>query len=111
MQTESAAQKVDAGATQDLAPWTGTVLAVGGVTACWIAAVLAATRFHPVGLLHDVALFVHLVSLAVGFGAVLVLEVYGASSLFGRRAAATPRHGHLWARLGSGSPERHQGGP
>ena len=77
------------------ASWLGTVLALGGVIACWIAAVTAGTLFHPVGLLHDIALFVHLMSLVVGFGTVLVLDVYGASCVLGtvlHRAASAPRH-------------------
>ncbi|MEU4215409.1 hypothetical protein [Actinoplanes sp. NPDC026623] len=66
-------------------PWRGTALALAGVVVCWTAAVAAGTMLHPVGLVHDIGLFVHLVSLVVGFGAVLVLEVYGASVVLGRR--------------------------
>jgi hypothetical protein len=90
-------------AAQRRAPWTGTVLALGGVIGCWAAAVIAGTLFHPVGLLHDIALFVHLMSLVVGFGAVLVLDVYGASCVLGtrvRRAASAPRHSARSERRG-----------
>src|SRR4051794_5011009 len=69
-------------------PWRGTALALAGVVVCWTAAVAAGTMLHPVGLVHDIGLFVHLVSLVVGFGAVLVLEVYGAGAVLGRRAPA-----------------------
>jgi len=78
-------------------PWQGTVLALGGVLACWVAAVTAGTLLHPGGLLHDIGLFVHLVSLVVGFGAVLVLDVYGASAILGLRVR---RHGVRRERRG-----------
>jgi hypothetical protein len=38
---------------------------------------------------HRGALFVHLMSLVVGFGAVVVLDVYGAGSMFGTRSPVT----------------------
>jgi hypothetical protein len=93
----------DAG--QRRAPWKGTVLALGAVIVCWIAAVTVGSLFHPVGLLHQVALFVHLTSLVVGFGAVLVLDFYGARCVLGtsirlRRAASAPRHGARRERPG-----------
>jgi hypothetical protein len=84
-------------------PWRGTVLALGGVITCWIAAVTTGTLLHPAGLLHHVGLFVHLMSLVVGFGAVIVLDVYGASTLLGlrgRRAASAPRHSARTKRRG-----------
>jgi hypothetical protein len=76
-------------------PWRGTVLALGGVIACWVGAVSIGTLLHPAGQVHTIGLFVHLMSLVVGFGAVIVLDVYGASALLGlrgRRAASAPRH-------------------
>jgi hypothetical protein len=69
---------------QRRAPWRGTVLALAAVMAGWAAAVTAGTLLHPVGLLHDIGLFVHLMSLVLGFGAVLVLDVYGAIALLGQ---------------------------
>ena len=78
-------------------PWRGTALALGGVIACWVAAVTAGTLLHPRGVLHDIGLFVHLVSVVVGFGAVLVLDVYGASAILGLRVR---RHGVRRERRG-----------
>lgn len=57
--------------------------AVAGV---WAVAVAAAAVFpldHP--QVSRVALFVHLVSMAIGFGAVIVIDVYGLLWLAGRR--------------------------
>jgi hypothetical protein len=59
---------------------------VAMVVAAWFAAVVAAAVFP----LDDpqvsrVALFIHLVSMAVGFGAVILIDVYGLLWLFGSR--------------------------
>jgi hypothetical protein len=57
-----------------------------GVAAAWGLAVLAAAVF-PVenAQVSRVALFVHLMSMAVGFGSVILLDVYGLLWLFGYR--------------------------
>jgi hypothetical protein len=53
----------------------------------WLVGMVAAVQVaHPV--VRAVALFVHLVSLALGFGAVLVTDAYGVLWLLGRRTAA-----------------------
>ncbi|HEV3365595.1 MAG TPA: hypothetical protein VG795_15915 [Acidimicrobiia bacterium] len=59
------------------------------VTGAWAVAVVAAATFP----LDDpqvtrVALFFHLVSMAVGFGAVVMIDVYGLLWLFGHRTLA-----------------------
>jgi hypothetical protein len=59
------------------------------VTGAWAVVVVAAAIFP----LDDpqvarVALFIHLVSMAVGFGAVIVIDVYGLLWLFGHRTLA-----------------------
>ncbi|MDQ1491447.1 MAG: hypothetical protein QOJ23_3961 [Actinomycetota bacterium] len=60
--------------------------AFAAVVAAWLLAVAAAAVLP----LHDtqlarVALFIHLVSMAVGFGAVIMTDVYGTLWLLGRR--------------------------
>jgi hypothetical protein len=57
------------------------------VTIGWAVAVVAAAVFpldHP--QVERVALFVHLMSMAVGFGAVVMIDVYGLLWMFGHRA-------------------------
>src|SRR5213082_2451932 len=59
------------------------------VTGAWALAVLAAAVFP----LRDprvarVALFIHLVSMAIGFGAVIMVDVYGVLWLLGVRTLA-----------------------
>jgi hypothetical protein len=56
------------------------------VTAGWAVAVVAAAVFpldHP--QVARAALFVHLMSMAVGFGAVVMIDVYGLLWMFGHR--------------------------
>jgi hypothetical protein len=48
---------------------TGAAIAVAGAGCLW-----AATNLHPGRTVHDCALFVHLASLVVGFGAVLTVD-------------------------------------
>src|ERR1041385_620692 len=70
-------------ATTAPARGTGDYLAV---TMAWVVAVVAAAVFP----LEDpqvsrAALFIHLVSMAIGFGAVIMIDVYGLLWLFGHR--------------------------
>jgi hypothetical protein len=65
------------------------VAAVGAVALAWGAAVTAGSHLRPGAYVHHGALFVHLVSLVAGLGAVIVLDVYGAGSMFGRRSPVT----------------------
>ncbi|ARZ68555.1 hypothetical protein M1P56_31325 [Streptomyces sp. HU2014] len=62
-----------------------TAAAVAGVCAVWAAAVWTAVHLTADPLLHDVALFAHLASLVVGFGAVLTVDWLGLLWLLGRR--------------------------
>ncbi|MEV7419893.1 hypothetical protein [Streptomyces sp. NPDC089919] len=77
---------------------TALVLLVGGL---WFS---VHVRTDPV--LHETALFVHLASLALGFGAVLAADWFGALWLLGRASlgealAVTSRlHTPIWAGLG-----------
>jgi hypothetical protein len=59
------------------------------VAGLWALAVLLAAVFpleHP--QVARVALFIHLMSMAIGFGAVVMIDVYGLMWLFGRRSLA-----------------------
>ncbi|MEU3429846.1 hypothetical protein [Streptomyces gardneri] len=57
-------------------------------------------------LLHNVALFAHLASLILGFGAVLAIDYYGLLWLLGRRSLpdtlehAAPLHVPVWLGVG-----------
>ena len=53
------------------------VVAYAGVAAGWVASIWISTLLAPPDWLHGLALFVHLASLVVGLGAVLVVEWYG----------------------------------
>jgi hypothetical protein len=59
------------------------------VAAAWVMAVTAAAAF-PIDdpQVAGVALFIHLVSMAIGFGSVIVIDVYGLLWLFGKRSLA-----------------------
>jgi hypothetical protein len=59
------------------------------IVAAWGIVVAAASVF-PLDdpRVHRVALFVHLMSMAVGFGAVVLIDVFGVQWLFGRRSLA-----------------------
>ncbi|MBT2387482.1 hypothetical protein [Streptomyces sp. ISL-11] len=57
-----------------------------GVCAVWSAAVWTAAHLRADPLLHDVALFAHLASLVLGFGAVLTVDWLGLLWLLGRRS-------------------------
>ena len=67
----------------------GLVLDVASRVALWIAVVIGAYVF-PIDdpRLSRAALFIHLMSLAVGFGAVVMVDVYGILWLFGYRTLA-----------------------
>jgi hypothetical protein len=59
------------------------------VAGAWAVVVVTAAVFpldHP--LVARVALFIHLVSMAIGFGAVIVIDVYGILWLLGQRTLA-----------------------
>ncbi|MEV4435488.1 hypothetical protein [Streptomyces sp. NPDC049585] len=71
-----------------VAPALRTLAASLGVCALWAAAVWTAVHLRADPLLHDVALFVHLASLVVGFGAVLTVDWLGLLWLAGKRPLA-----------------------
>jgi hypothetical protein len=91
-------------ATRPVAPRATDFAVVAGA---WALAVLAAAVFPLRGpqLAHG-ALFVHLVSMAVGFGAVVMVDVYGLLWLFGARtlsevvALAAAAHGVISLGVG-----------
>ncbi|MFI1989944.1 hypothetical protein [Actinoplanes sp. NPDC020271] len=73
------------------------------VVGCWSAVLVAAPHEPVVGVVHDVALFVHLTSLVVGLGAVLLVDWFGMRWL-ARRATlsdvlrtAEGAHVPIWA--------------
>ncbi|WP_310724364.1 hypothetical protein [Streptomyces sp. N2A] len=77
------------------------LLAVLTLTFClW-----ASAHLHPDPALHTAALFVHLASMALGFGAVLVIDYYGLLWLTGRctlaeaLTTADRLHTPVWAGL------------
>lgn len=56
------------------------------VVGAWAVVVAAASRFPlDVPQVEGVALFIHLISMAVGFGSVIMVDVYGLLWLFGHR--------------------------
>jgi hypothetical protein len=63
--------------------------AIGLVGAAWSAAIWSSTHLHPGIWTHRAALFIHLLSLVVGLGAVVVLDAYGAGCLLRRRSPVT----------------------
>jgi len=71
----------------------------------WAGAVVFATRVDPPWYVHRAALFVHLVSLVAGFGAVLVADVHGVLWLLGRRrldqllSVTHALHAMIWTGL------------
>ncbi|MEU9124962.1 hypothetical protein AB0C96_34820 [Streptomyces sp. NPDC048506] len=77
------------------------LLAVLALAAClW-----AATHLHPDPVLHAAALFLHLASMVLGFGAVMVIDYYGLLWLTGRCAlsealtTAARLHTPVWTGL------------
>ncbi|MFC5730993.1 MULTISPECIES: hypothetical protein [Nocardioides] len=92
-----------------------------GLIAAWVATIWVSTHLSSDPLLHRAALFVHLATLVVGFGAVLTLDWFGLLWLLGklplRRVVEIAAHAHLMIWLGlaglvmSGvmlQPELHQ---
>ena len=78
-----------AGTTSTRARGARPVIDYAAVAGAWAVAVTAAAVFpldHP--QVARVALFIHLVSMAIGFGAVIVIDVYGLMWLAGRRTLA-----------------------
>jgi hypothetical protein len=77
---------------------TGAGIAVAGGACLW-----AAGHVHPDRVLHDAALFVHLASLVVGFGAVLTVDWVALLWLLRRRrltdvlTTASNVHVPIWA--------------
>jgi hypothetical protein len=73
------------------------------VVVCWLAVLAVAPSRPPTGRVHDVALFVHLLSMVVGLGAVLLVDWFGLLWLTGRGTLAdvlrTARGAHVptWA--------------
>ncbi|MGH9008562.1 MAG: hypothetical protein ACRDYF_01805 [Acidimicrobiia bacterium] len=75
--------------TSTTTPPSRRVTDYAAVTGAWAVAIVAAAIFP----LEDpqvarVALFIHLASMAIGFGAVIVIDVYGLLWLFGHRTLA-----------------------
>ncbi|MCU7822285.1 hypothetical protein [Kitasatospora sp. DSM 101779] len=95
--------------SDELAPLSGTVarclLVSVGLCALWAGSAWTAGHVQTDASLHTVALFVHLVALVVGFGAVLAVDYMGALWLLGRRTLAQvvestgPLHVPVWAGL------------
>ncbi|MFB7462371.1 hypothetical protein ACFCZ1_02485 [Streptomyces sp. NPDC056224] len=85
--------------------WCAPALASLTVCAGWAASTWVAVHLRADPTLHTVALFVHLASLVIGFGAVLAIDYYGALWLSGRKSlrdvveATTPLHLPVWAGL------------
>lgn len=68
-----------------LPDWCGTVVASLAVCAGWTVTTWIALHLRADTTLHTVALFVHLASLILGFGAVLAIDYYGVLWLMGRK--------------------------
>ncbi|MEU2451045.1 hypothetical protein ABZ605_13380 [Streptomyces sp. NPDC012765] len=89
-----------------LPSWCGTAAASLAVVAGWAATTWIALHLHADSTLHTAALFVHLASLVLGFGAVLAIDYYGALWLTGRKSLrevldfTAPLHLPVWAGLG-----------
>ncbi len=85
--------------------WWTVVGAAGLLCAGWAASVWISLHLQADPSLHSVALFVHLASLVLGFGAVLVADYYGLLWMTGRCTLAeaigsTSRlHVPIWAGL------------
>ena len=74
-----------------LLPWR-QLLAAAALAALGATVVLTAERVHAGPVTHDVALFVHLASLVVGFGAVLSVDWVALLWISGRRELADVLH-------------------
>ncbi|MEV4276126.1 hypothetical protein [Actinoplanes xinjiangensis] len=73
------------------------------VAVCWLTVLAVSPYRHVPAQVHDIALFVHLGSMVIGFGAVLTVDWFGLLWLTGRRTLAdvlsTARGTHvlIWA--------------
>ncbi|MBT2545572.1 hypothetical protein J7E99_34010 [Streptomyces sp. ISL-44] len=89
-----------------LPSWCGTAAASVAVCLGWAATTWIALHLRADVTLHTAALFVHLASLILGFGAVLAIDYYGALWLMGRKTLrevldfTAPLHVPVWAGLG-----------
>lgn len=89
-----------------LPSWCGTAAASLAVCLGWAATTWIALHLRADVTLHTAALFVHLASLILGFGAVLAIDYYGALWLTGRKTlrevldVTAPLHVPVWAGLG-----------
>jgi hypothetical protein len=72
----------------DLPVWVRVVAATGGMGAALTAAMWAATHVHTDEVLHEVALFLHLACLVLGFGSVLAVDWVATLWLMQRRTLA-----------------------
>lgn len=83
-----------------------TIMATAGVVTVWASCTWMSLHLHADPLLHKVALFAHLATLILGFGAVLVVDYYGLLWLLGRRSlpdtlqGAAPLHVPVWLGVG-----------
>ncbi|GAA0587782.1 hypothetical protein [Streptomyces crystallinus] len=86
--------------------WCGTTAVSLAVCAGWAATIWVALHLKADATLHTVALFTHLASLVLGFGAVLAIDYYGALWLMGRKTLrevldfTAPLHVPVWLGLG-----------
>ncbi|MEU9143740.1 hypothetical protein [Streptomyces sp. NPDC048349] len=89
-----------------LPEWCGTAVASLAVCLGWAATTWIALHLRADVTLHTAALFVHLASLVLGFGAVLAIDYYGVLWLTGRKTLGevldftAPLHVPVWAGLG-----------
>ncbi|MEU4620011.1 hypothetical protein AB0G04_08515 [Actinoplanes sp. NPDC023801] len=58
------------------------------VVVCWLAVLAVSSYRRPAGAVHDAALLLHLASVVIGFGAVLMVDWFGLLWLAGRRGFA-----------------------
>lgn len=66
--------------------WVHLALVASAIIAAAPVVVWVCSRTHPLPLVHELALFVHLASLLVGFGAVLSVDWVAALFVLGRRS-------------------------
>ena len=59
------------------APLTALLLLGTGIVAAWSAVLISSTRVHVSPAVHEAALFLHLASVVLGFGAVLTVDWVG----------------------------------
>ena len=89
-----------------LPQWCRTAAASLAVCAGWAATTWIALHLQADATLHTAALFVHLASLVLGFGAVLAVDYYGVLWLMGRKTLrevldfTAPLHVPVWVGLG-----------